>query len=59
MEARKEDILKESARITNVENELVKLELIKPQPYGTFHAVRKNNISLHIYKYKYKYFQFF
>ncbi|KAG6470072.1 hypothetical protein ZIOFF_071124 [Zingiber officinale] len=41
MEARKEAILKEYARITNVENELAKLELIKPQPYGTFHAVRE------------------
>ncbi|XP_074556317.1 peroxisomal nicotinamide adenine dinucleotide carrier-like [Curcuma longa] len=41
MEVRKEAILKESARITNVENELAKLELIKPQPYGTFQAVRE------------------
>ncbi|KAG6468316.1 hypothetical protein ZIOFF_072992 [Zingiber officinale] len=41
MEARKEAILKEYARITNVENELAKLELIKPQPYGAFHAVRE------------------
>ncbi|WOL19510.1 peroxisomal nicotinamide adenine dinucleotide carrier-like [Canna indica] len=41
MEARKEAILRESPGIANVEHDLVKLDLMKPRPYGTFHAVRE------------------
>ncbi|RWW24413.1 hypothetical protein GW17_00011293 [Ensete ventricosum] len=39
MEARKEAILREYAGTTYMEHELVKLDLMKPRPYGTFHAV--------------------
>ncbi|URE34140.1 Mitochondrial carrier protein [Musa troglodytarum] len=41
MEARKEAILREFAGTTYMEHELVKLDLMKPRPYGTFHAVRE------------------
>ncbi|CAL9135918.1 unnamed protein product [Musa textilis] len=41
MEARKEAILREFAGTTYMEHELVKLDLMKPHPYGTFHAVRE------------------
>ncbi|RRT76741.1 hypothetical protein B296_00008286, partial [Ensete ventricosum] len=39
MEARKEAILREYAGTTYMEHELVKLDLMKPRPYGTFRAV--------------------
>lgn len=48
MEARKEDILREFAGTTYMEHELVKLDLMKPRPYGTFHAVSKPSVSLYI-----------
>lgn len=48
MEARKEAILREFAGTTYMEHELVKLDLMKPRPYGTFHAVSKPSVSLYI-----------
>ncbi|THU47040.1 hypothetical protein C4D60_Mb09t11300 [Musa balbisiana] len=41
MEARKEAILREFAGTTYMEHELLKLDLMKPRPYGTFLAVRE------------------
>lgn len=48
LEARKEDMLKEfseknSSDISDLKRKLAELDLFKPHPYGTFHAV-----SVHI-----------
>lgn len=48
MEARKEAILREFAGTTYMEHELLKLDLMKPRPYGTFLAVSKPSVSLYI-----------